>query len=56
MSEDDKRDLAIIGFIFVIGIVFYCMVQINYNDGRIKIGKKFILGNASYKCTKLNQL
>lgn len=56
MSETDKRDLAIIAFIFLIAIIFYCLVNINYNDGRIKRGKKFIIGSASYKCEKINEL
>ena len=56
MSEDDKRDLAVIGFIFVLGVIFYCI----YNE--VSIGKKvineesIILQDSLYKCKMVKTL
>jgi len=56
MSEELKSTLFNLAlFAFIVSALF-CMVINDYNDSRILSGKKFILGKASYRCTKINEL
>jgi len=56
MGEELKSILfSLVLFAFIISALF-CMVINDYNDSRIMSGKKFILGKASYRCLKINEL
>ena len=56
MSEADKRDLARIALLFIIGCVSYQLIGLLGERDNVVSGKNFIIGKAAYKCIKTNEL
>ena len=56
MSEDDKRNLAVISVIFVIGVIIYCVATQDSLQKKVINEESIILQNSLYKCKMVKTL
>lgn len=56
MNEEDKRDLAVIGFIFVTGVIIYCLYTQVSTQKKVINEESIILKNSLYKCKMIKTL
>ncbi len=56
MNEEDKKDLAVIGFIFVIGVIIYCVYNQISTQNKVINEESIILQNSLYKCKMIKTL
>lgn len=56
ISEIDKGDSFLIGFVLALALVGVMSATLCHNSDDISSGEQFIMGNSTYVCKKTNEL